>query len=66
MINLPEPDPPEKYFQFIRSPDAELWWLYMRQDLSGVIKNSMASLFILKILELFQSYLDLDIQTGII
>jgi hypothetical protein len=36
----------------------------MRHDLSGIIKKSMASLFILEILELFQNYLDLDIQTG--
>jgi hypothetical protein len=39
--------------------------LYIRDDLSGIIKKSMASLFVLEILELFQNYLDLDIQTGI-
>jgi hypothetical protein len=38
----------------------------MKHDLSGIIKKSMASLFILEILELFQNYLDLAIQTGII
>jgi hypothetical protein len=38
----------------------------MRHDLSEIIKKSMASLFILEILELFQNYLDLAAQTGII
>jgi hypothetical protein len=50
-----------QYFQF----ELYMALLYIRDDLSGIIKKSMASLFVLEILELFQNYLDLDIQTGI-
>ncbi len=50
-----------QYFQF----ELYMALLYMRHDLWGIIKKFMASLFILEILELFQNYLDLDIQTGI-
>ncbi len=50
-----------QYFQF----ELYMALLYMTHDLSRNIKKSMASLFILEILEPFQNYLDLDIQTGI-
>jgi hypothetical protein len=51
-----------QYFQF----ELYMALLYMGHDLLGTIKKSMASLFILEILELFQNYLDFAFQTGFI